>query len=354
MRRTWEYCAMAVLAAGVVSVQTIPASAGVSDAWITTKAKIALLTTKDISSTAINVDTVDGVVALHGKVDTADERMKAGDEVKKIDGVKSVRNLIKVVPTRHAKRVTPSDSQLKVRVSKALEQDHKLDKSSISVQSVKDGVVRLGGKAQSASDHLRAIRDARAVPDVRGVESEVQSPDRLVDAEIRRGEREAPTSGASRGIATATQDMWITTDTKARLLADSRTPALEINVDTWNGVVTLFGSVPDKTARAAAEADARQVSGVKRVVNELQVVPSAKEEAVKARDEDLKAAVKQALERRENLKGIDVDVKNGVARLTGTVDSEQERLEAAIAARSMPGVRAVENDLRIGTATRDK
>ena len=354
MRRTWEYGAKAVLAGCVVSVQAIPASAGVSDTWITTKAKIALLTTKDISSTAINVDTVDGMVALHGTVDTPEEKAKAGDEVKKIDGVKGVRNLLKVVPTRHAKRATPSDSQLKDRVSKALEQDHRLDQSSISVQSVKDGVVRLGGKAQTASDHLRAIKDARNVRDVRGVESEVQSPDRLMDAEIRRGEREAPTAGASRGITAATQDMWITTDTKARLLADSRTPALEINVDTWNGVVTLFGSVPSRAARAAAEADARQVSGVERVVNELQIVPSAKKEAVEARDEDLKTAVKQALERREYLKGVDVDVKNGVARLTGAVEGEQERLDAAIAARSTPGVRAVENDLRISTATREK
>jgi hyperosmotically inducible protein len=354
MRRTWKYGAMAVLAGCMVSVQTIPASAGVSDAWITTKAKIALLTTKDISSTAISVDTVDGMVALHGKVGTPEEKAKAADEVKKIDGVKGVRNLLQVVPSRHAKKVTASDAQLKDRVSKALKQDHKLDKSSISVQSVKDGVVRLGGKAQSASDHLRAIKDARAVPDVRGVESEVQSPDRLVDAEIRREARGAATAGASRGIATATQDMWITTDTKTRLLADSRTPALEINVDTWNGVVTLFGSVPSKAARAAAEADARKVSGVKRVVNELQIVPSAKKEAVKARDEDLKTTVKQALERREDLKGIDVDVKNGVVRLTGTVDGEQQRLDAAIAARSTPGVRAVEDDLRISTATREK
>jgi hyperosmotically inducible protein len=354
MQGILRYVVAASLAGCLVSVQSIPASAAVSDAWITTKAKIALLTTKDISSTAINVDTVEGMVTLHGKVETPEEKAEAGDEVKKIDGVKEVRNLLQVVPSRHEKKVTASDSQVKDRVSKALKQDHALDKSSISVQSVNDGVVLLGGKAESASEHLRAIKDARAVPGVRGVASEVQSPDRLVDAEIRRGERSAPTAGASRGIVSATQDMWITTDTKARLLADSNTPALDINVDTWNGVVTLFGSVPSKGARAAAEADARKVSGVKRVVNELQVAPGAKKEEVKARDEDLKTAVKHALERRGELKDVDVDVKNGVVRLTGTVESEEQRLDAAIAARSTPGVRAVEDDLRISTATAEQ
>jgi osmotically-inducible protein OsmY len=37
-----------------------PAQAGPSDAWITTKAKAALLTTEGVSGTAINVDTADG------------------------------------------------------------------------------------------------------------------------------------------------------------------------------------------------------------------------------------------------------------------------------------------------------
>lgn len=354
MRMTWKYGAIALLAGCLVAVRAIPAGAAASDALITTKAKIALLTTKGISSTAINVDTVDGMVTLHGKVATSEEKAKAAEEVKKINGVKEVQNLLQVVPPRQEKRVTASDSELKARVSKALKADHSLDQSSISVESVNGGVVLLGGKAQSASDYLTAIEDARAVPGVRGVESEVQSPDKLVDAEIRRDERTAAAAAEKRGMARATKDMFITADTKARLLADSKTPALEINVDTMGGVVTLFGSVPSKEARAAAEADAHKVSGVKRVVNELQIVPSAKKEEVKARDEDLKTAVKQALDRRAELKGVDVDVKNGVVRLTGAVESEQQRLDAAIAARSTPGVRAVENDLRIKTASREQ
>ena len=53
------------------------------------------------------------------------------------------------------------------------------------------------------------------------------------------------------------------------LLTDSRTPALDINVETQAGVVTLFGIVHSQEAKAAAAEDTRKVSGVKRVVNEL-------------------------------------------------------------------------------------
>jgi osmotically-inducible protein OsmY len=81
------------------------------------------------------------------------------------------------------------------------------------------------------------------------------------------------------------------------------------------------------------------------------VVPS-EVEAVQARDEDLTTAVSSP-RRREALKGVDVEVKNGVARLTGAVDSEQQRLDASIAARSTPGIRAVVDDLRIDTAARE-
>ena len=48
-----------------------------TDAWITTKAKLALLTTEGVSVTDVNVDTVQGQVTLHGKVTTQAEKDKA-------------------------------------------------------------------------------------------------------------------------------------------------------------------------------------------------------------------------------------------------------------------------------------
>jgi osmotically-inducible protein OsmY len=324
------------------------ASAATPDAWITTKTKLALLTTEGVSGVAIKVDTVLGRVTLHGKVHSAEEKTKAETITQKIEGVKSVHNLLQVVAPQREKTMQVSDDALKQRIEQALQADPSLKSSQIAVQSVNQGVVLLSGTAKTLSAHLRAVEVATGVPGVRRVASEVQSPDTLADAEIWREATPQPPSEGY-GVWDTASDIWITSATKMRLLADSETPALDINVDAWAGVVTLFGVVPSQQAKAAAEADARKVSGVKRVENELQVVASAKQAAGKVRDEELERAVKQAFDT-PDLKGIGIEVKNGVVRLTGGVPSGARRLEAAVAARAVPGVRAVEEDLRLEAA----
>src|SRR4029077_15648360 len=170
------------------------------------------------------------------------------------------------------------------------------------------------------------------------------------DAEIWR-DRTAQSPGKEYGMWDTAGDMWITSATKMRLMADRQPPTLDINVDTRAGVVTLFGIVPSQDAKVAAAADAHKVRGVKQIVNELQVVASAKQAEVKVRDDDLEREVKKAFET-HNFKDITVDVKNGVVRLTGTTPTGARRLEAAVLVRSIQGVRAVEDDLRLATAKR--
>jgi osmotically-inducible protein OsmY len=339
--------ALAIALAGVTSGV---ARADTPDAWITAKTKIGLMTTKGVDSSSINVDTVDGRVTLHGKVDSAEAKQAAEDEAKKVSGVKEVRNLLQVVKPSAAKAVNQSDDQLKKQVSNTLGKDASLKDSSITVSSVNDGVVLLSGKASSVSDHLRAVEDASRVPGVRRVASEVQSPDTLADEEIR-SQSDHKTAAHEGGVGSAVKDMYATSAAKLRLLADSRTPATDINVDTRDGVVTLFGTVPTAAAKKAAEDDVHRVAGVHQVKNELQIVPTEKQETVKARDEDIKRDLKTALDNRSDLKDADInaDVKNGVARLTGTVRSEEQRLSAAVAARSTPGVRSVEQDLNVSS-----
>jgi len=71
------------------------------------------------------------------------------------------------------------------------------------------------------------------------------------------------------------------------------------------------------------------------------VVPPSKQEAVKAHDASVERAVRKALAGRPELSdaSIDVDVENGVARLTGTVPTEEQRLTAGLAARSVTGLK---------------
>ena len=333
-------------AAGLTLFVAHAALAAASDPWITTKAKMTLLTTEDVSGTTINVDTVDGQVTLHGKVATQAEKTKAESLVGNIDGVVKVRNLLQVVPEQRQERVTASDKDIQADVQKALDAHPALD--DVSVESVNSGVVLLGGSVKGLGAHLRAIQVASRTPGVRRVASEIKSPDKLGDDEIYSDRAPAPTD-SGKGVVGTASDIWTTSAVKMRLVADDRTPGLDVNVDSNGDTVTLFGIVNTPTAKAAAEEDALKVSGVKRVVNDLQVVPASKEKVVKENDEAVEAHVEAAISKRDDLQDadIDVDVSNGVARLTGTVPSQSQRLTAAVVARTASGVRAVRDELRI-------
>jgi hyperosmotically inducible protein len=62
----------------------------VSDAWITTKVKTELATTKGIKSTKVSVTTVNGVVTLTGVLPTDLAVKKAIAVTKSVKGVKGV------------------------------------------------------------------------------------------------------------------------------------------------------------------------------------------------------------------------------------------------------------------------
>ena len=66
-------------------------------------------------------------------------------------------------------------------------------------------------------------------------------------------------------------DNAIHTKVKTRLTAERFSNILNIDVNVTNGVVTLVGEVPNAQVKAEAEQEARNVPGVVRVVNNLQV-----------------------------------------------------------------------------------
>lgn len=340
-------CALAMLMtltlAGAASAMTAP-----SDAWITTKVKLSLATSDGISATDVNVDTVNSQVTLHGTVGTPAEKETAERSAKTVDGVKSVRNLLQVVPANRQAKVEAKDDDISRQVSAAIETEPSIKDSSISVQSVNKGVVILKGSATSLSDHLTAVQLARGVSGVQHVASEVQTPNNQVaDTKIWKESDKPASDGTIEKTKSATNDLYVTSMVKMKLLADSETPAMEINVDTRDGVVTLFGIVPTAESKAAAEAEARKTSGVASVKNQLQVVASAKQPAVKANDDVVSENLRTNLKEHSELTDVDIEVKNCVARLTGTVPSGIERVEALQVARATSGVCAVKDDLTL-------
>ena len=315
------------------------------DAWITTKVKMALLTDDTVDGIGIDVDTVEGRVTLHGRVDSDVEKAEAEVIARRVEGVTDVRNLVatRAAGGREAEAAEASDEQVKERVETALKRDAALAGSDLEVESVNAGVVVLSGEAKTLSAHQRAIRDARSVPGVRRVASEIRSPNALGDAEIWEDGKD---TGAGESAAA---DAWITTKVKVQLMAEPGISPFAVNVDTREGVVTLFGSVPTERHKERAASQAKTVSGVKAVENDLQVVPDVAAERVEAKDEDLREAVKRRLAAREALSDADIDVaiENGVARLTGTVASQSDRLTALTVARGTEGVGSVLDGLQL-------
>ena len=243
-----------------------PATAVVaSDAWITTRVKMLLLLSPEVNGTEIHADSSSGRVTLFGTVSSESEKVLAQRVAEQVVGVRSVRNLIAVVPAKQQTVVEHSDHTLRENVGLALREDPVLGGSDIHVESVDAGIVVLGGRAVSLSQLRRALRIARGVAGVRRVASVVESPEQLMDAEawgdaMADSERHNPA-----------RDMWLTAAVKARLIGDDRLTASDVSVDTEDGVVTLFGTVPSDAAKRAAQTLAAGVPGVSSVKNEILV-----------------------------------------------------------------------------------
>jgi hyperosmotically inducible protein len=166
-----QWMAITGLAVAIVAASA-PAYAQ-QDAWVTMKTKIALITADDVSASDLNVDTVNGAVTLHGTVETPTEKSRAETIARGIDGVKSVQNLLQVVPDSSKKVVEAADAEVKTRVDAAFAAQAALKDSGISVASVNRGVVLLKGRARTLEAHLLAIETARGVSGVRRVATQV-------------------------------------------------------------------------------------------------------------------------------------------------------------------------------------
>lgn len=165
---------MIASALAITAVVAAPVDAlAQQDAWLTMKTKIALMTADNVSTSDLNVDTVQGAVTLHGKVETAAEKASAERVAKSIDGVKSVQNLLQVVAPAQDQRTESTDKDIEDRVRAAFMADTVVKDSGISLTSVNKGVVLISGRAKNIEAHLKAVETARGVAGVRRVATQV-------------------------------------------------------------------------------------------------------------------------------------------------------------------------------------
>ena len=182
--------------------------ADVSDSWITAKTKMALFADDRVKGRQVSVETEKGVVMLRGKVDSADSKAAAESVAQGIEGVKSVRNDLQVVPPGEQKAVAADDKEIKRAVESRLNSDPKLKKIDVRADA---GVVTLTGEAPSITAAARASEVARQAPGVRAVKNEMTYKDRSQSTMSRdntrdsmRGEmRHAAGSGRVRAVQEA-------------------------------------------------------------------------------------------------------------------------------------------------------
>lgn len=144
-------------------------------------------------------------------------------------------------------------------------------------------------------------------------------------------------------------DAAITAKVKTKLATDPTAKAYQINVDTSDGIVQLNGFVDTTGAKTAAERVAKGVDGVKRVENNLEIKAKDRSLGEAVDDNGLTAKVKAALAADSTTKAyqINVDVNEGVVQLGGFVDTQESRNNATRVARSVEGVKRVENNLEM-------
>jgi hyperosmotically inducible protein len=146
------------------------AKTGISDSWVTAKTKIALFGDDRIKGGQISVGTVNGAVSLRGKVDSDSAKAAAASVARAVDGVKSVRNDLRVVPARDRKAIAASDTDITRQVEGRLAKDAQLKKVDVRTDG---GAVILTGAVSSIDASAHASELARGVPGVRMVKNEL-------------------------------------------------------------------------------------------------------------------------------------------------------------------------------------
>jgi hyperosmotically inducible protein len=209
------------------------------------------------------------------------------------------------------------DLQLQRDVVDELEYEPSVDAAHIGV-AVDKGVVTLTGHVASYAEKQSAIAAVRRIKGVRAIAEEIEvrypSDKKTSDDEI-----------AKRAIDILGWDTMV--------------PSGSIQVMVRDGWVTLTGSVDWHYQRKQAEEDVRKLSGVRGVINTVEIEPSVQVEDVKRKIEE---ALRRHAKIESNAIRITVPERYKVV-LEGKVGSWDERYAVENAAWSAPGVKSVED-----------
>ena len=193
------------------------------------------------------------VAVLTGTVDVFDAKEEAGKRARRVKGISAVDNEVQVAGAE------VPDAELQQKLTRAIEYDRvgygTTAFNAISVD-VHNGIVTLGGQAYGPVDADSAVAVASNTKGVRDVVNDIQvDPTSPMDDRIR--------IQAFRTIYGFPSLNKYAID-----------PAKPIRISVQNGNLTLYGLVDSQADKDAAGIRANSVSGVFKVVNNLQVANS--------------------------------------------------------------------------------
>ena len=140
-------------------------------------------------------------------------------------------------------------------------------------------------------------------------------------------------------------DMELQRDVLDEIAWEPSVAVPEIGVTVYDGIVTLSGSVEDLPAKWAAEKAALRVSGVRAVVNDIEVKLSTDS---RRSDEDIALAACTALEWNIVLpKNLQVVVDDGWITLTGKVQWQFQKTAAEESVKRLTGVKGIINNITV-------
>lgn len=140
----------------------------------------------------------------------------------------------------------------------------------------------------------------------------------------------------------------ISSKIKSELKKEMRLSALDINVDTKDGFVTLGGIVDTLAEKRAAEEIVTKIPGVKGIDNLLAISTDGY-----ITDKDTEAEIINILrnsEHNEGMSGVSVKVKKGTAILFGSVDTLREKKRAVNEAEKVMGVKDILTKIKISSS----
>ncbi len=222
--------------------------------------------------------------------------------------------------------------------------DH-LSVFDISVDVEGDTAI-LSGTVEDDTQRQLAEQIARDVSGIESVDNRIE-----LDAEAGADATER-NDGQERSFRDRVADSSLTATIKSKLLWNRSTSGLDISVTTRNGRVTLSGEVDSENSMRLAERLARDTDGVREVDNQLQIREGAAVDEEEREFADTvsdswittKARSTLAFSRDVAATGISIETRDGVVRLSGEVNSDEEKRNAVSLVSDLRGVRAVEAD----------